>query len=58
LAYLIYDCQFGNQLGDTVQRYMGPYQFTAAFVLLAITIGLTVIALIMKNKIAKRYKGA
>jgi hypothetical protein len=37
---------------------MGPYQFTAAFVLLAITIGLTVIALIMKNKIAKRYKGA
>jgi hypothetical protein len=37
---------------------MGSYQYTAAFVLLVITIGLTVAALIMKNKLAKRYKGA
>jgi ABC-type phosphate transport system permease subunit len=58
LAYLIYDCQFGTELGDTVQRNLGQYQFTAAFILLIITIGLTVTALIMKNKLAKRYKGA
>ena len=58
LAYFIFDCRFGTQMGDVVETYMGSYQYTAAFVLLVFTIGLKVAALIMKNKLAKRYKGA
>ena len=56
LAYFIFDCRFGAQMGDTVQTYMGSYQYAAAFLLLIITVGLTVLAMVLKNKIARRYK--
>jgi len=56
LAYFIFDCRFGTQMGDSVQTYMGSYQYAAAFLLLIITISLTVIAMVLKNKIARRYK--
>jgi phosphate transport system permease protein len=58
LAYLIFDCRYGKSMGDQVQSLMGSYQYAAALVLLIITIGLTATALILKNKLAKRYKGA
>jgi ABC-type phosphate transport system permease subunit len=57
LAYFIFDSRFGTQMGDTVQNLMGSYQYTAAFLLLIITVGLTVLALVLKNKLARRYKG-
>ena len=56
LAYFIFDCRFGAQMGDTVQTYMGSYQYAAAFLLLIITVGLTVLAMVLKNKITRRYK--
>jgi ABC-type phosphate transport system permease subunit len=56
LAYFIFDSRFGAQMGDTVQTYMGSYQYAAAFLLLIITVGLTVLAMVLKNKIARRYK--
>jgi len=57
LAYLIFDCRFGPVMGDPIQD-MKTYQYTAALVLLVITLGLTVAAMIMKKNLAKRYKGA
>ena len=58
LAYLIFDTKYGKMLGDSVQTFMASYDFTAAFLLLIITMGLTILALVLKNKIARRYKGA
>jgi phosphate transport system permease protein len=58
LAYFIFDCNFGTQMGDSIQTFMGSYQYAAAFLLLVITVGLTVLALILKSKITRRYKGA
>jgi phosphate transport system permease protein len=56
LAYLIFDCKYGKELGDQVQNIMGEYQFTAALLLLIITMGLTVTALVLKSRLSRRYK--
>jgi len=58
LAYFIFDTRFGTQMGDSVQYYMKSYEYTAAILLLIITVGLTVLALVLKSKITRRYKGA
>jgi ABC-type phosphate transport system permease subunit len=58
LAYLIFDCRYGRSFGDAVQNVMGSDQYTAALMLLIITLGLTAAAMIMKKNLAKRYKGA
>jgi len=58
LAYFIFDTRFGTPMGDALPSSLIAYEYTAAFILLIITVGLTVMALIMKNKLAKRYKGA
>jgi phosphate transport system permease protein len=58
LGYLIFDIRYGTQMGDAVQNFMGAYEYTAAFLLLIITVGLTVLALVLKNKFAGRYKSA
>jgi phosphate transport system permease protein len=58
LGYLIFDCKYGTTMGDSIERLMGDYKFTAALLLLIITIGLTVAALVLKNKFSRRYKGA
>jgi phosphate transport system permease protein len=59
LAFLIFDIKYGTILGDAaVQNTMADYQYTAALVLLIMTLGLTAAALIMKKHLEKRYKGA
>ena len=57
LAYFIFDSRFGTQMGDTVQTFMGSYQYAAAFLIINYHCWLTVLALVLKNKIARRYKG-
>ena len=58
LAYLIFVCRFGQGTGESaLYNIMSSYQYTAAFVLLFITLGLITAALIMKKKLARRYKG-
>ncbi len=56
LAYLIFDSHFGRSLGSPVQGVMESYQYTAALVLLVITMGLTASALFLKSHFTKRYK--
>jgi phosphate transport system permease protein len=58
LAYFIFECRYGRSFGDTLQNIMGSYQYTAALMLLIITLGLTTTALIIKRNLSKRYKGA
>lgn len=58
LAYFIFDTRFGTQMGDSVQKFMATYEYTAALLLLIITVGLTILALTLKSKISRRYKGA
>jgi ABC-type phosphate transport system permease subunit len=57
LAYFIFDCKFGKALGDAVPQLVGKYQFLGALILLIITMGLTVGALILKKSISRRYRG-
>jgi phosphate transport system permease protein len=56
LAYLIFDIHYGKAFGSQIPKFMGSYQFTAAFLLLMITMGLTVISLLFKRHFSKRYK--
>jgi phosphate transport system permease protein len=58
LAYLIFDIHYGSAFGDQIPNLVGSYQYAAAFLLLMMTMGFTIIALIMKRKLAQRYKGA
>jgi len=58
LSYLIFECRYGKEMGEgVVQTLMGSYQYAAALLLLLITICLTVLAMTMKKRISKRYKG-
>jgi phosphate transport system permease protein len=54
LAHFIYDSQFGN-LG--FQRIMKPYQASAAVLLLLLTMGLGMAALLVKRWLVRRYRG-
>jgi phosphate transport system permease protein len=58
LAYLIFNIHYGKAFGSQVPQLVGSYQFTAALLLLVITMGLTIAALVLKRNISKRYKGA
>jgi phosphate transport system permease protein len=58
LAYLIFDIHYGSAFGNQVPKLVGSYQFAAAFLLLLITLGLTITALILKRNLSRRYKGA
>ncbi len=40
------------------QRDMSQYQFSAALLLVIMTVGLSVVALLLKRRFAKRYRGA
>ena len=53
LAYLIFSAKRGATSFTTV---MGQYQFSAALLLLCITFSLTVAALILKQRFARRYR--
>jgi len=54
LAYLIFDIWFGEK---PFQGAMGPYQFTAGVLLLIITMGLGITALLLKRWLVKRHRG-
>jgi phosphate transport system permease protein len=55
LSYLIFDVKYGPQ---QVQDLLAKYQFTAALILVFLTLTLTVVALFIKNRFARRYQGA
>jgi phosphate transport system permease protein len=55
LSYFIFLCR-----GDTSPGFRsveGAYQFAAAIILILITVGLSISVLILKKRLAKRYKG-
>ena len=53
LAYFIFDYRYNLQL----RNIMEGYQFSAALLLLVITLGLSIAALILKRRFAQRYRG-
>jgi phosphate transport system permease protein len=55
LSYLIFDVKYGPQ---PVQDLLAKYQFTAALMLVFLTLTLTIGALFIKNRFARRYQGA
>jgi ABC-type phosphate transport system permease subunit len=58
LSYLIFECRYGKEMGEgVVQTLMGSYQYAAALLLLIITICLTILAITLKKRISRRYKG-
>ena len=59
LTYFIFNGQFGRTLGNAQFYDLNyKYQYMAAVILLVITFGLTIGALTLKNKVARRFKGA
>jgi phosphate transport system permease protein len=59
LTYFIFNSQFGRTLGNAqFFNVDSQYQYMAAIILLIITIGLTIGALVLKRKVSRRYKGA
>ncbi|MBT9163421.1 MAG: Phosphate transport system permease protein PstA 2 [Chloroflexi bacterium] len=55
LSYFIFDTRWG---GFTFRTLMRDYQYLAALLLLVITTGLGIAALILKQRLARRYRGA
>jgi len=55
LSYLIFDVKYGPQ---PVQDLLAQYQFTAALLLVFLTLTLTIAALFIKHRFARRYQGA
>jgi ABC-type phosphate transport system permease subunit len=56
LSFLVYFADPGRGFKPFVE-VMGAYQFTAALLLLVITFGLSIIALVLKQKFGARYRG-
>ena len=54
LAYLIFDIYYGEK---SFRLAMEPYQFIAGLLLLAITMGLGITALLIKRWLVKRHRG-
>jgi ABC-type phosphate transport system permease subunit len=54
LSFLIFEVRYGPK---PFRDLIGPYQFSAALLLLVITLGLTVAALVLKRRFASRYRG-
>lgn len=55
LSYLIFNIKYGLV---SFNKIMAPYQFTAAIILLLITMGLSAGALVLKHKVTRRFRGA
>ncbi len=55
LAYYIFDARYGIKV---VRDLASPYQLSAAVLLLILTMGLSIIALILKKKFMSRYRSA
>lgn len=55
LAFAIFGTKYGPK---PFQDTMGQYDFTAALILMTITLGLTVGALLVKQRFAARYRGS
>ncbi len=55
LTYVVFGAQYG--VSKAFRNAMLPYQYSAAVVLLAITVGLTLIALALKRHYGRRYLG-
>jgi phosphate transport system permease protein len=58
LTFFIFHARYGKELGNQIPALAGEYQISAAFILIVLTVGLTIAALYLNKKIAKRYKGA
>jgi hypothetical protein len=61
LDFAVFAAKYGPRdyaLNANPQYQMIQYQDTAALLLLVLTIGLTVIALLLQRRFAKRYRGA
>ena len=56
LDYVVFATVYGPV--PAYRNSMGPHQFTAALLLLAITMGLTVAAMLLQRRFAKRYRGS
>lgn len=54
LSYLIFDIWWGE---PSFKQIMLPYQYTAGVILLIITVGLGVIALVLKRWLVKNHRG-
>jgi phosphate transport system permease protein len=54
LAFLVFDAQQGAR---PVQVYEGPYQYSAALLVLLMTFGLSAAALVLKWRFTRRYRG-
>jgi ABC-type phosphate transport system permease subunit len=55
LSYYIFDCQYGGKL---FRELNGSHMFSAALILLIMTMGLAIGALVLKQRFVKRYRGA
>jgi ABC-type phosphate transport system permease subunit len=53
LSYLVFAATHG--VHKPFREAMAPYQFTAALLLVVLTVGLTVLALLLKRRLAKRH---
>ena len=54
LSYFIFDCRYGIKM---FRDLVSPYQYSAVLLLLTITMGLSIVALLLKRRFAKRYRG-
>jgi phosphate transport system permease protein len=54
LSLVIFEVKYGPK---PFQDSMAPYQFTAALLLLAITVGLTVLGLYLKHRLSRSHRG-
>jgi ABC-type phosphate transport system permease subunit len=55
LSFVIFEARYGPR---AFQLSMAKYQFTAALLLVAITLSLTVCALYVKSRLGKRYRAS
>ena len=55
LSIVVFDGTYGP---PAFVEVMGRYQFTAALLLVVLTLGLTVAALVVKSWLGKRFRGA
>ncbi len=54
LAFMIFDVYYGDKL---YRGAMGPYMFTAGMLLVIITVGMGILAMVMKRRLVKRHRG-
>lgn len=60
LDYALFSTRFGSQPFLQTMGYRAPidYAYTAALLLLIITLGLTVVAMVVRRRFARRYRGS